>query len=349
MDFERKKLSELMGMKSPGGRWGIEVELEGRGAAGRMPEGWVPHQEGSLRNGGIEYVLPRPLDFGRELDSALASLHDTLTREGVTLDYESYRTSTHIHINMVDETIETILRFITLYTVIDPFLVSVVGRYRDGNVFCMNMSDTGEIHLGIEQFIKAAKTGNATGVIVRGKYASLNMSALWRFGSLECRVFPMSVYPVEITKWLGWLWSILQHAKGRRPLLDYINEAISRPEVLRIATFGDTTHPKGDELIRQGAFQAYEAWAVIQEEIAKEGRKKNKVEAKLDTVQTAQWVEAPAQMLNIPDIQEAMRMWAPAQQQAPAQLNRVDFDRAAQGLRAAQPANPPRRRRNPQP
>lgn len=335
MDFERKKLSELMGMKSPGGRWGIEVEVEGRGAAGRMPEGWSPHQEGSLRNGGIEYVLPRPLDFGAALDSALGSLHDTLTREGITLDYESYRTSTHIHINMVDETVETILRFITLYTVIDPFLVSVVGRYRDGNVFCMNMSDTGEIHLGIEQFIKAAKSSNATGVVVRGKYASLNMSALWRFGSLECRVFPMSVDPVQIRMWLGWLNAILGMAKMRGPLLDYINNAISRPEVIRTQVFGNTLHPKGDELIRQGAFQAYEAWAVIQEEIAKEGRKKTKAEAKINP---SDWVEAPGQMLNIPDIQEAMRMWA-----APAP-NRADFDRMAQGLRAA---NVPRRRRNP--
>src|ERR1700721_908895 len=61
MDFERKTISELMGMKSPGGRWGIEVKLEGRGATERIPEGWVPHNEGSLRNGGVEYVLPHPL------------------------------------------------------------------------------------------------------------------------------------------------------------------------------------------------------------------------------------------------------------------------------------------------
>ena len=338
MDFERKTISELMGMKSPGGRWGIEVELEGRGITARIPEGWVPHNEGSLRNGGVEYVLPHPLDFGAALDGCLTSLQQTMTREGVNLDYESYRTSTHVHVNMVNETVETVLRFITLYTVVDSFLVSVVGRYRDGNVFCMNMGDTGEIHLGIEQFIKAAKTGNAAGVIVRGKYASLNMSALWRFGSLECRVFPMSVDPIEIKKWLQWLQNILNFAKASEPLLNYINNAISRPETIRLAIFGNTLHPKGDELIRQGAFQAYEAWAVIQEEIAKEGRKKTKAEIKI-----SKWTQEEPQVLNIPDVQEAMRMWAlPRDPQAP--VPDLDFNRAIQELRAAQP---PRRRRNP--
>lgn len=335
MDFERKKISELMGMKSPGGRWGIEVELEGRGVGARMPEGWVPHNEGSLRNGGVEFVLPRPLDFGPALDAALGSLNDTLTKEGVRLDYESYRTSTHIHVNMVDETVETVLRFITLYTVIDPFLLSVVGRYRDGNVFCMNMSDTGEIHVGIEQFIKAAKSGNAAGVVVRGKYSSLNMSALWRFGSLECRVFPMSVDPVQIKQWLNWLQRILDFAKARDPLLNYINNAISRPETIRLAIFGNTYSPKGDELIRQGAFQAYEAWAVIQEEIAKEGKKKTKTEVKLNI---------PDDVVNV-NWQELMNGMPAA---VAPRININAFERARAELREQAPVNPAvRRRRNP--
>src|SRR5690606_3904225 len=81
----------------PDGAVGIEVELEGSlFGHGSRHKFWTVKSEASLRNGGMEYVLRKPVDMG-ELPAALKEFGSFMIKSSPK---STIRCSTHIHVSI---------------------------------------------------------------------------------------------------------------------------------------------------------------------------------------------------------------------------------------------------------
>lgn len=267
--FYHLTIRELFHHPNIQGRFGVEIECEGTALPAPNNPAWAVHNEGSLRNNGIEYVLTQPLDK-EPLNVTLLSLQHRMRDARLR---PSYRTSTHIHINMLHETLETTLRFICIYTIFDLLFNHICGPLRDGNLFCLGARETGDVQLGITLLIAAAKHQDFGGQLPRGKYASLNMQPLWRFGSLECRIFPMSIDPPQILGWTDWLQRILDYANGNDNLRNIINNCISNPDIAVMNILGRNPTPDEPRFVVEGAQHAHEVARIINSELYKKKEK----------------------------------------------------------------------------
>ena len=195
---------EQVAMKSDfEGSYGVELELEGRNLperySGAAVDGvtWVTHNEGSLRNGGREYVLSQPasIDVIRQLST---NLFDDIARQGGVIN-NSTRCSTHIHINMRGFKLNQLAAFVILYGTFENVLTNFCDEPRRGNLFALRMCDS---HYAIDGWRNAFKTGNFEWQHEM-RYLALNPAALLRFGSLEVRTLEGISSPDKLLVWLG--------------------------------------------------------------------------------------------------------------------------------------------------
>jgi len=257
-----KTVREIYRMKTTRGEYGIEIELEGQNILGDC-RGWSSHNDNSLRNGGVEYVLNNP-GSRQKIRKLVTDLRGMLVQPGRELT-PNYRQSTHVHVNIQEWTLQNVLNFITVFTIFDPLLCHLVGPERDGNLFCLPSHDTGDLPYSINMLTRLAKAGRIGSYNFRGKYASLNMNRMVDFGSLEVRVFPQTLDPDVIDGWLQWIENIqaFSLSKDDKELRMKIEEAWSNPIGKAIEIFGiknispDETTRK---LITVGAENAYELY-----------------------------------------------------------------------------------------
>lgn len=179
------------------GEVGVEVEIEGENLP-RAPKQWVSTHDGSLRGEGREYVLRVPLSK-EDAFKALDSLERAYERNE-TISYQSIRESVHIHINVQDMEILHLFNFITLYLTLEEILVSYCGPSREGNLFCLRASDA--------KYLPRALKGLILSKNFRGfaddnfRYASMNISSIPKFGSLEFRAMRGTTDFSEIKTWI---------------------------------------------------------------------------------------------------------------------------------------------------
>lgn len=199
------KLHELFGIrerryKLDGSRWpqlmGIELELE-QVKNLREIAYWTQHQDNSLRDG-VELVLDQPY-AGMTLEAALdeyfgAGLHCNNTA----------RTSTHIHINMTDATLDC-LRTMTMimYMIEDP-LFTAVGEARKWAGYAMPLSDMEPQRL--RQLLAASDLGVAVNQIAPGRnqerYYGFNTASMRKHGTVEFRYYPGGPTREELQNWM---------------------------------------------------------------------------------------------------------------------------------------------------
>lgn len=188
-------ISSLFGLyerNNPGPRdflLGIEFELEDVSDSSIVrPEGYVTHHDGSLRNG-IEYVFEEPLARHGTVD-AITEMEEFLSDRSYST---SERTSTHIHLNMVDSASTRTLAstLFALVYMIEPAIFRAADENRKWCGYCQPLSDMPQ-----QRVIDLLSDDNSrfrTGV--RGeshadKYFGLNMKSLSRHGTIEFRYFP---------------------------------------------------------------------------------------------------------------------------------------------------------------
>lgn len=187
--------------------YGIELELEGRGIrteAQRINELWEVHNDNSLRrrspeDDALEYVLRRPLAKDKTQE-ALQLLFQHLNRPDVQV-YDSYRTSTHVHVNMQMDTFLTLYNFITLCIVTDELLVSQNGDHRIGNNFCLRFIDAPAV---IDTMVKSLQAhGNINNLGRDDRYGSVNFCSLFKFGSVEFRSLECTTDFARLDHWMS--------------------------------------------------------------------------------------------------------------------------------------------------
>lgn len=115
------------------GMVGIEIEVENITSSVVLSPHWSSHEDGSLRNNGIEFVSI-PLTI-KQIEPALSNLYLSL-KEKNKPDF-SNRTSAHIHLNCRDLTQDEIYTLVLLYAVFEKHFYGFAGTKRMNSIFCV--------------------------------------------------------------------------------------------------------------------------------------------------------------------------------------------------------------------
>lgn len=210
----RDTLAEQFGASyNTPGMFGIELEAEGN-LDQIATKFWKTEVDGSLRNGGLEFILKKPVDL-TELGAALDEFVDNT--KGFTFA-KSIRTSCHVHVNMQPFKFREIYAVIGAYWLFEDILVELCGPERVGNLFCLRASDAQASVQWITESIRRTLSSWNDQFLLNfhpdtSKYAALNLSSVSRFGSLEFRSMRGIYTKKEISQWVNILNSFITQAK----------------------------------------------------------------------------------------------------------------------------------------
>jgi hypothetical protein len=274
---------DLFRMREARGDVGIEIELEGTGPIGTPVRGWDVHEEGSLRNvggegrGGSEYVTHGAIALGGVVP-LVERLNQSFEANGIAINHEAHRTSTHIHINAQNMKMVDVFGYVTVFTAVEPLLFHLCGAKRNGNAFCASSYETGDLPEYFHSFFKKLEKHRPDygfEMWQRGKYASLSTFRLHDLGTLEARVFPHSVNPQEIHKWCTWLLKIREIVQNNqdKSFRNLIKEGIHNPITLAGEVFGYIPEVPANtigELVSFGSQEAYELTRLLKRYLKKE-------------------------------------------------------------------------------
>lgn len=175
--------------------YGIEIELEGTGLPRAVGRAWTPHDDNSLR-GGREYVTAGTVSKDQAI-ADVANLFEQIAAAGATIN-NSYRTSTHVHVNVRDMKVNTLAAFVALWGSFEDVLTAWCGPTRAGNLFALRLSDSA---MAVETWVRGFKTG----VFEHHRemrYLALNPACLRTFGSIEIRSMRGLNNAAEFVPWI---------------------------------------------------------------------------------------------------------------------------------------------------
>lgn len=177
-----QKLFKVLNKPLQHGLLGVEIEVEAANPLPQEMKDWNVTHDGSLRGAhAAEYVLKKPLSLPATM-SAIADLRKVL--EPVDLQW-SFRTSVHVHMNVLNMTKQQVDCFIYSYLLLEEVLVAFCGKHREGNRFCLRVRDAENLVSEVSRFFAAKDFTFPQRDVYR--YSSLNLDALKKFGSLEFR------------------------------------------------------------------------------------------------------------------------------------------------------------------
>lgn len=212
------KICEMIGKKEKsfkpdGSRWpqliGIELELENVDNVPAIPY-WDVKPDNSLRNG-VEYVLDNPYG-GPTLESAVDSYYKANVQAN-----NSARTSTHVHINVLDTEFDAVRAMIMIVYMIEEALYNVVEGDRKWAGYSMPLSEMNSTRLrtvlsapwpeyGNKILSNLAPTKN------QERYYGFNFAAAKKYGTVEFRYFPGGPTREELESWIDLIVAIKQAA-----------------------------------------------------------------------------------------------------------------------------------------
>jgi len=154
---------------------GIEVEVENYDAVGKVDSVWRAHGDGSLRNGGTEFVT-QPIK-ACDAPKALQNLLKDFLSPNCCF---SPRTSVHVHFNMLPYSVDVVKNITMLYACFEPLFFRFTGRGRAKNIYCIPIVETSTLH-HFERYALRDVAGRWS------KYTSLNLLPLTTQGTIEAR------------------------------------------------------------------------------------------------------------------------------------------------------------------
>ena len=227
--MSKKTILELYGVQPQTGRdVGIEIEVEGKNFhMARDPDKWICTHDGSLRGDygagqNAEYVLAAPIPRGK-VATVLKSLQAYLKEAGAVLNPSS-RCGVHVHINCQHMTNKEVINFVSLYLILEDLLVKFCGEDREGNLFCLRARDAEGL---IDALVLAVQKDSLTGLQNDNyRYASVNLSAIKKYGSVEFRAMRTPKDFEIINTWISLLLSVYDKA-AEHPDIANLIEGIS--------------------------------------------------------------------------------------------------------------------------
>lgn len=200
--------------------FGVEVELEGMVLnifeVITSPVYWVSKHDGSLKNG-FEYVMsgPQPIE---SLDQVMAEFSTAMKKMD---PHTSIRTSVHVHINVLKQTLRQVYQSAFFWYLIEELVLRTQPKERLGNLFCLRMSDASTIPYFLERSLAKSQFA-AFNNEDHFKYSALNLVTVNRLGTLEFRVFQATWKKSELMKYVMLCHDIVRNGAkyGLRELLD---------------------------------------------------------------------------------------------------------------------------------
>jgi hypothetical protein len=195
------RMSELVYVASTADtKWkdffGIELEVEACNQ--RDPfDMWTVHNDGSLRDG-TEFVLAKPLG-GNSLDKAINNFYAR------GMNYTSGpRTSTHIHVNMRDASIDNLRSMTMMIYFLEDAIFNSVGESRKWSGYSVGLNEM-ELHR-----LKSIMSSNDMKVLYgaisptrnQERYYGFNTAAFRKHGTVEFRYFPGGPSKRELETWV---------------------------------------------------------------------------------------------------------------------------------------------------
>lgn len=142
---------------------GVEVEVENIHKELSLPAFWGQKQDQSLRNGGMEfYTVPLLPDESMKAVALLWTLFKQLSDKKPDF---SWRTSEHVHLNVLDLTEDELKTLLLLCVFFEPLFFQLAGKDREQSVFCVP--------------IMQSECIDSIGNYYRGKTTLVDMSSRW--------------------------------------------------------------------------------------------------------------------------------------------------------------------------
>ena len=213
-----KIIRDHLGLRKTEGLLGVEIEVEGNNLP-RGVQGWRGDNDGSLRGEAVEYVLPEPLSLNKA-QRAIDGLYEAFGHNRSKVD-DSYRAGVHVHLNVQDMTSTELYTLITLYFVMEGPLTRFCGETREGNHFCMRSSDAEYMTYMIAN---AAEKDDLNMLHTdRLRYSSLNVTSLFKYGSLEFRAMRSTPDKEAIKTWCSLIASLKEASYQFNNPVDVMN------------------------------------------------------------------------------------------------------------------------------
>lgn len=176
-----------------GERYGIEVEAEGLGLAAARERVWPAEvlkywtytEDGSLRNGGIEFVST-PLARS-SVPPAIAALWPFIEHGDLR---PSVRTGVHIHCSCLGLNTDQLLRILQVYALVEPVLFAYVGADREENIYCIPWYRAHDEPRTIASWLSPMRGGEMVRTRQPCKYSALYIGPISTFGTIEFRHAP---------------------------------------------------------------------------------------------------------------------------------------------------------------
>lgn len=190
------------------GTFGVELEIEGSNLPDhiRGDNRWLNiGKDNSLRGEAYEYILANPLKL-KECKNAIESFNDYFTEHKAIPSF-SFRTSVHVHVNVLDMTKTEIISFLYLSHLVENALVRYSGSSRIGNRFCLRTCDAEEKIKILKAFIRN-KGFTSRFNSQQLKYSAINIAPLFEKGSIEFRSMRGTLSTEVLFPWLDVLENI---------------------------------------------------------------------------------------------------------------------------------------------
>lgn len=213
------KLCELFGMRERSyryddSRWpeliGIELELE-EASMTTVPPYWTTHEDNSLRQG-IELVLDAPY-AGEVLGNAIQEYY----KAGIAHNSTS-RTSTHIHINMTDVTVDVLRSMFMIMYCIEDSLFNAIGESRKWSGYAMALTEMEPSR------VRGILTSDDANILQNEISPSRNQERYYGFntcmrrhGTAEFRYFPGGPTQQELESWVDFVVTVKRIGKRWHP------------------------------------------------------------------------------------------------------------------------------------
>lgn len=200
--------------KAPTGDVGLELEIEGNGLprtgdianVNTRDVCWSSIGDGSLRNGGREYVLTRPIKTS-EIREMVGGLFKRFKDLGTRIN-NTNRCSTHVHVNVGGLKVNQITSAIALWCSFQGAFIRWCGEERTSNHFCLSTRDEEGMLEAWDGFLKRGAIPQKNNI----KYTALNILPIWAQGSLEFRCGGRPDEPDKIVYWAKICNSIVKYA-----------------------------------------------------------------------------------------------------------------------------------------
>lgn len=205
-------IRECFGLRKTNGQIGLEIETEGAtGGFDQLDSDvWRLDRDGSLRGGGIELTLRKPLSRNGVL-KAVQSVQELVDNRAVEIE-DSGRAGVHVHLNMQERTIAQVYNVVCAYLIFEDVLTEWCGSHRVGNFFCLRTRDAEGL---LDTIVSSLQSQSYTDVRTDDiRYAGLNLTSLSRYGSLEFRAMRSTTDPDTIMTWIDVLLKLHDWALG---------------------------------------------------------------------------------------------------------------------------------------